>query len=227
MKYSEFYKLLLSYGEVEFREFQKRLIPTKQEILGVRTPILRRLAKEYQKDFEELFKFPDDCYEVTFIKLTIASTLPYEKFIKNVDFCVGKMDNWATCDSFKAKCIKNNKDEFLNELNKLFSKKTEFYQRYVLVVLLSEYVEEKYLSKISEYLRLADKEVYYVHMAAAWLTAEVLIKFYDYGVQLLTERVLDLTTHNKAIQKATESFRLTNEQKEYLRSLKIKKKTER
>ena len=107
-------------------------------------------------------------------------------------------------------------------LDKLFLDGRGFYQRYVLVSLLSYYVDEPYLPIIKEYILRADTQYYYVHMAVAWLTAEVLIKHYDEGLRLLDAIKTDVKTHNKSIQKALESFRLTKEQKDYLRSLKIK-----
>lgn len=222
MTYSEFYNELLSYAEEDYAAFQRKLISTERKILGVRTPILRQLAKKYASEIDTLFSFSDNCYETVFIRLTVASMLPYEKFLQYLERCVSEMDNWGLCDSFKAKYLKKHRDDFLPELEKLFSDGGEFYQRYVLVVLLSEYVEEKYLPLIESYLKRADTKPYYVHMAAAWLTAEILVKFYDRGVDILKKEFLERKTHNKAIQKAIESYRLTQEQKEFLRSLKIK-----
>lgn len=222
MTYSDFLTLLQTYKEEEFAAFQRKLIFTEQEILGVRTPVLRKLAKAYEKDFESIFEFPDQYYEVTFIKLSILAMQPYEVFLAKLDRAVSLIDNWATCDSFKGKYICKHKDEFLSELNKLFQKGGEFRQRYVLVVLLTNYVEEKYIPAIKKYLQKADKNLYYIHMAAAWLTAEVLIKNYEDGLAILREGILPKNTHNKSIQKAIESYRLNKEQKEYLRSLKIK-----
>ncbi len=222
MTYSEFYNELLCYAEEEYAAFQRKLIPTERKILGVRTPIMRKIAKKYTAEIDSLFSFPDDCYETVFIRLTVASMLPYEEFLKYLEKCVSQMDNWALSDCFKPKCLKKYRDDFLPELEKLFSDGKEFYQRYVLVVLLSEYVEQKYLPLIENYLKRADTQPYYVHMAAAWLTAEVLIKEYNYGVEILKKGLLERKTHNKAIQKAIESYRLTQEQKEFLRSLKIK-----
>ncbi len=224
MKYLEFLDLLKEYAEPDFAAFQRKLIFTNEKILGVRTPVLRRLAREYASDFERIFQFPNEYYEVTFIQLTMASALPYEEFILRIDACVYKMDNWATCDSFKARCLRKNQDAFLPTLEALFCSDGEFYQRYVLVTLLSYYTEEKYLPVILKYLQRADTEKYYVHMAAAWLIAEVLIKHYETGVDWLKMRVVDGKTHDKAIQKATESFRLTDLQKEYLRTLKTEKR---
>ena len=225
MTYSKLIERLKAQAEENFADFQRKLIPTKQKILGVRTPTLRKIAKEYLGEVEKIFSFPDEFYEVTFIKLTIISALPYEKFINYVEGCVALIDNWATCDCFKAKCIKNHKRDFLPVLDKIFACKKEFYQRYVLVVLLSEYTEKEYLQTALSYIAQAETQYYYVYMAAAWLTAEILVKHYDFGVDVLKSGVLDIKTHNKAIQKAIESYRLTAEQKEYLSSLKIKNKT--
>lgn len=222
MTYSEFLDILHTQAEQEFAEFQKRLIPTNRKILGVRTPIMRKLAKTYLPCLDDLLSFPDEYYETVFIKLTAVSLLPYKSFVEKLPYCVSLMDNWALCDCFKAKCIKTNKKDFLDVLDKLFHQNTEFAQRYVLVVLLSEYIEKEYSPILEKYIFSADTAPYYIHMAIAWLTAEILVKDFDFGLQILQKRRLPAKTHNKSIQKAIESYRLTKQQKEYLRSLKIK-----
>ena len=224
MMYSEFIEILTAYSEPKYAEFHSGLTPTRYKILGVRVPILRKLAKQYQKHFEDLLSFPNEYYEVVFIKLTIISLLPYEVFVQYVFKAVDWIDNWALCDSFKAKCIRDHKEEFLPILEDIFNVGEEFYQRYVLVILLAEYMDEKYLPIMEEYICRADTSPYYVHMAVAWLTAEILVKYYEYGIMILDKRILKPNTHNKAIQKAIESYRLNENQKEYLRSLKIKNK---
>ncbi len=222
MTYSEFLHKISVHAEDDFAAFQRKLIFTRRKILGIRTPILRRLAKEFSADIFTLLSYPDEYYETVFIQLTAVSMLPYEEFVRRLPTCVEFMDNWALCDCFKARCIKNHKEEFLSVLEKIFTSEKEYAVRYVLVVLLAEYVEEKYLPIIKGYIRRADTSPYYVHMAVAWLTAEILVKAYDEGVKLLREGILAPKTHNKAIQKARESYRLNREQKEYLNSLKIK-----
>ncbi len=219
MQYLEFLDELKGNAEGKFACFQRKLIFTEREILGVRTPVLRRIAKERFKDMEAVWEFPNEYYETVFIKLAMASMLPYEEFIQRLPICVEWIDNWALCDCFKAKCIQKHKKEFLPVLETLFSTGKEFFVRYVLVVLLSEYVEEEYLPIVKEYIRRADATLYYVHMAVAWLTAEILVKAYEEGIALLKEGSLPPKTQNKAIQKAIESYRLNAEQKEYLRSL--------
>ncbi len=223
MTYSDLLNRLTVYAEKEFADFQRRLIFTKYEILGVRTPILHKLAKEYLDDFEDIFSFPNEYYEVVAIKLFQVAALPYERFVECLDECVSLMDNWALCDGFKATCIKGRKDELLPVLQAMFFRGGEYEQRYPLVVLLTEYIEPKYLTTIEGFIENADGSRYYVYMAVAWLTAEILVKEYDAGVRILRRGILDVKTHNKAIQKAIESYRLTNEQKEFLRSLKIRK----
>ncbi len=224
MKYSDLLSRLNDYSEENFASFQRKLIPTKQKILGVRTPAMRRLAKEYDGSIEELLAFPDEYFEVTFVKLTVVSALPYEQFVQCVERCVALIDNWASCDCFKTKAIKKHKTEFLPVLERIFSHGGEFFERYALVTLLSEYAEEEYLPIIESYITRSNTKPYYVYMAVAWLTAEILIKHYEYGVALLKKEILDRKTHNKAIQKALESYRITNERKAYLRTLKIKNK---
>ena len=171
-------------------------------------------------DLENLFAFPDDFYEVTFIKLTAASYLNYGEFTVYVDNCVGLIDNWATCDCFSPKCIAKHRDDFLPYIDKYINSVKEFYQRFALTTLLHFYVEEAYLGKIFQTVKKADTGQYYVHMAAAWLVAEVLAKCYRQGVEFLQLGTLDVKTHNKAIQKANESFRLSEEQKKYLKEIK-------
>ncbi len=220
MEYSELLSLLKEKSEEEFAIFQKKLIPTKQHILGVRTPILRELAKSLKGQEAQIFTFPDEICEVTFLKLAMVSALSYEEFILYIDKCVEKIDNWATCDCFKAKCIKKHQREFLPILESLFMQGGEFYERYVLVTLLSFYIEREYLPIIESFLQRADTSKFYVHMASAWLTAEVVVHFYEFGIFLLKKGILSTKTHNKAIQKCIDSYRLTKEQKDFLRSLK-------
>ncbi len=222
MSYSATLDRLNAYAEEKFAAFQRKLIFTKYEILGVRTPTFRKLAKEYTGSVDELLGYPNEYYEIVCLKLAVVSALPYEQFIRYLPACLSLIDNWALCDCFRAKCLKARKEDFLPILENLFQTGKEYFVRYVLVTLLFEYTDKRYLPLVKAYLRRTDCEPYYIHMAAAWLTAEILTKHYEEGVSLLKERILPPKTHNKAIQKAIESYRVTQEEKEYLRSLKIK-----
>ena len=224
MTYDELLKELRSHAEDDFALFQRSLISTQAKILGVRTPTLRSLAKKYFPFAEDFIAYPDEYYEVTFIKLAMISLMEYEEFKDYVGRAVCGIDNWATCDSFKPKCLRSHQDDFLPILDDIFNRGREFDERFTLVILLGFYVEEKYLSVINEYIKKADTKRYYVRMAVAWLVAELLVKFPDFGRKILLSGTLDVSTHNKAIQKARESDRIDEKEKEFLNSLKNRKK---
>lgn len=221
MSYEEFLAELKASQDLSYRQFHKKLLKNDNiEVLGVRIPIMRKLAKKYKNSVDEIMSFPDEYYDVTFIKLSAVAILPYEKFITYIDRCVPLIDNWATCDCFAPKCIEKHKDEFLPYIFEYLKEDKEFYQRFALTTLLHYYVEEEYLQTLLDAIKKADTKYYYVHMAAAWLVAEMLVKCYDKTVEFLTTDFLDKKTHNKAIQKACESYRLSQEQKTYLKGLK-------
>lgn len=222
--YQELLDEINAVADETYCDFHKRLLKNDEiKVLGVRVPVLRKIAKKYVNAVDELMRVPDEYYEVTFVKLTAVSLLKWENFIDYVDECVSLIDNWATCDCFVPKCIAKHKEEFLSYIFKYAACDKEFYQRFALTTLLHFYVEEKYLCTITDTVGSVNTANYYVHMAAAWLIAEMLVKYYDYAKHLLTDGlngVLDAKTHNKAIQKACESFRLSDEQKTYLKGLK-------
>lgn len=221
MLYEELLNELESVADSNYAAFHSKLLNNPNiNVIGVRTPVLRSLAKKYRQSFTELLTFPDEYYEVTFLKLIVASSLAFEEFVKVVDRCVSLIDNWACCDCFKAACIKKHKQEFLPFVKAYLGVNREFYQRYALVTLLHFYVEEEYLNLIYESVERADTSFYYVHMAVAWLIAEVIVKHYENGKEYISLNRLDRATHNKAITKACESYRLTQEQKMELKTLK-------
>jgi 3-methyladenine DNA glycosylase AlkD len=212
---------LKSFAEENYKNFMQKLLKDDTiNVLGVRIPTMRKIAKKYSGRVDELINFPDDYFEVTFVKLCAVANLPYERFLSLLDECVKRIDNWASCDCFKAKCVENNKQDFVKYIDKYLDEDKQFYQRFALVSLLNFYVEEPYLAKIYESVNRADTNFYYVSMAVAWLIAEVLVKYFDNGVEFLKCNTLDVKTHNRCIQKAKESYRLSDKQKMLLNNLK-------
>ncbi|MGN0824266.1 MAG: DNA alkylation repair protein, partial [Candidatus Coproplasma sp.] len=141
--YEELLQELNGLSESGYAAFHSKLLHNSSiKVIGVRTPVLRSLAKSYAARFEELFALPNEYYEVTFLKLIAASNLPYERFITIVDDCVELIDNWAACDCFKAACIKKHRQEFLPFVKAYLGVNREFSQRYALVTLLHFYVQE-------------------------------------------------------------------------------------
>lgn len=219
--YEETLSALQANADEEYRRFHGRLLKNENiRVIGVRMPVLRKLAKAWKGEFDTLKTFPDEYYEVTFLKCAAGALLPFDKFIREVDGLVSLLDNWATCDCFAPSCIQKHREEFLPYIEKYFADGREFVRRYALVTLLHFYVEEQYLDTIFSYLRRCRDEEYYAMMAAAWLLAEVLVKFYERSEAFLKETNLDGTVRRKGIQKACESFRLTRKQKENLKAYK-------
>ena len=221
MPYQQLLTQLKEAADESYKNFHKRLLKNDGiAVLGVRVPTLRKIAKQYKNSLDELLSFPDEYYEVTFVKLTAVSYLKYDEFIRYIDRCIPLINNWATCDCFVPKSIQNHRDEFLPYVLKYAEKEGEFYQRFSLVTLLHFYVEDKYLNLIYALSEKCNTNLYYVHMAVSWLIAETLVKYYDRTITFLTTNSLDKKTHNKAILKATESFRLSEDKKKFLKGLK-------
>lgn len=212
---------LESHRDDGYAAFHSVLIKCdKSQLIGVRTPALRSFAKKYAPRIEELFCLDDDRYEVKFIKLAAAAMLSYEEFLKYLPRCLPLIDNWALCDMFKPLCIKKNREDFRPYIDNLLSDGREYYQRFALTSLLSFYVVDEYIDYIFGCTARADCSKYYVRTAVAWLICEVIVKRFERGVSFLKRGTLDAATHNMAIRKSTESYRLDNDQKNYLKSLK-------
>lgn len=218
--YEEVLSRLNQNKDEEYAAFHSKLLKNESvKPIGVRTPVLRKLGKEWKGEADTFLSFPDEYYEVTFLKCALVGALKYEEFIKRVDKVVPFLNNWATCDTFTAPCVKKHKEEFLPFIERYLQSEEEFTVRYGLVMLLHYYVEEEYLPLIFKSVKELAKNDYYIMMGAAWLIAEVLVKFYGEGVRFLQEGSLPKETHNKAIQKALESFRISVEEKAFLKSL--------
>lgn len=221
MTYDKVLERLFSEQDEKYRDFQSALIKNDSiRLIGVRMPILRRLAKEWRGELDAFLAFPDEWYEVTFLKFSLYALLPFDMFTANICEMVGLLDNWATTDGFHANCIAKHREEFLPYIRAFSCDGREFVERYALVSLLHDYVEEQYLPEIFAALERADGTKYYTGMGAAWLFSEVLVKQYDAGREYLKKGRLSPFVHNAAIRKATESFRLSKEQKEELKSFK-------
>ncbi len=218
--YEEVLSRLNGESDKKYAAFHKKLLKNDSvQLLGVKIPVLRKLAREWKGELDCFLRFPDEYYEITFLKCTIVGMLSYDEFIKKVDGVVPLLNNWATCDCFVAPCVKKHREDFIPYIQKYLKSDKEFTVRYALVMLLHYYVEEGYLPLIFQSVRELTSRTYYVMMGAAWLIAETLVKNFEAGVEFLQENSLPIETHNKAIQKACESYRITSEQKKRLKSL--------
>lgn len=218
---------LLELADKKYKEFHSGLCPGTENILGVRVPILRNYAKELakQKEIPELLSQIDDQYyeEIMLQGMLIGLEKgDITQIQKHIEKFVPKIDNWAVCDVFCAglKITKKYPSEMWDFLQKYVKSEKEFEIRFAMVMILDFYIEEEYLKEIFNLWDSISSQAYYVQMAIAWGISISLIKFYELTINYLKTAHLDNFTYNKALQKAIESYRITEEQKQELRKMK-------
>ena len=228
MKYEEFLNELYSLQDLKYKKFHSKLIMS-DKLIGVRTPELKRIAKVIARNnYLEFFK--ENRHELYEENLVHGLVLGYLKLEFNelkplVDEFIPFIDNWAVCDTTVAnlKVYKKNKtkDIVFEEIKKYINSNNLWVNRFGYVLLLEYFIEEKYIEEIFE-LCENYKDHYYVKMAIAWLISMCYIKFKGRTLTFLKKHKLDVWTHNKTIQKIIESYRVPDEDKKMLRSLKRK-----
>lgn len=228
MKCEDFLNELYSLQDLKYKKFHSKLIMS-DKLIGVRTPELKRIAKVIARNnYEEFFKENrHELYEenlvhglvLGYLKLDIEDLKPL------VDEFLPYIDNWAVCDMTVAnlKVYKKNKtkDIVFNEIKKYLNNENPWINRFGYVLLLEYFVEEKYMDEIFE-LCENYQDHYYVKMAIAWLISICYIKYKGRTITFLKKNKLDVWTHNKAIQKIIDSYRVDNMDKVILRGLKRK-----
>ena len=211
-----------------YQVFQSKLIPTVDAsyFIGVRTPALRNLAKEYaqREDVGEFLKeLPHKYFDENQLHAFILS------YCKDYDFCMEEcdkflayVDNWATCDQMSPKIFGKHKEELLKQV-KIWLKSGHTYTvRFGIKMLMEHFLDADFNVAYPKMVAKIRSDEYYINMMIAWYFATALAKQYESIIPFIEGKKLDVWTHNKTIQKAIESYRITPEQKDYLRSLKIK-----
>ena len=234
---------LFAMQDVKYRDFQSKLIPNVPPdlFIGIRTPDLRKYARELYK--EEKDPAAGSIRQDSFLEAFLED-LPHQYFDenqlhafviseeKNFDVCIARIerflpfvDNWATCDQLSPKVFKKNRDALLPCLRKWISSDHTYTVRFAIGMLMQHYLDDAFDPSYPELIASVQSEEYYVRMMIAWYFATALAKQYDAVLPFLEERRLDPWTHNRTIQKAVESYRITPEQKAYLRTLKTPGRT--
>lgn len=228
MKTNEIQKKLFELQDKKYAEFQAKLTPNlkREDFIGVRTPELKKLAKQifkegdYQQFLDDLpHKYFDENQLHAFI---IAEIKDYDTCIKEVNNFLPYVNNWATCDQLSPKSFKKNKDKLLKEIKVWIKSKETYTVRFAIGNLMRHYLEEDYDVKYPEMVSKVKSDEYYINMMIAWYFATALAKQYDSVLPYVTDNRFDVWTHNKTIQKAVESDRMTPQQKDYLKSFKRK-----
>ena len=216
-------KTLVSMGEDEYREFSSNLMPTvdKSKVIGIRIPVLRKYAKEMENYEDFLCQLPHKYFEENNLHaFLIEREQDFDKCIEKLDAFLPYIDNWATCDSLKPKVLKKQPQKLLKHIKKWIKSKDVYAVRYAINLLMSYYLDENFNEDYLMIVANVKSDEYYINMMRAWYFATALVKRYKETLPYIENNTLDTWTHNKTIQKATESFRISKEQKQYLKTLK-------
>ena len=212
----------------DYRAFQSRLIPTidSETVIWVRTPELRKLAKQLarREDIPAFLRpLPHAFFDENQLHAFILSEMKdYAQCVEEVTRFLPYVDNWATCDQMSPKVFRKHRDKLLQEIRKWLRSEETYTVRFGIGMLMQHYLDDAFDMAYPEMVAEIRSEEYYVSMMIAWYFATALAKQYEQVLPFLEQHRLDARTHNKAIQKSTESLRITPEQKAYLRSLKIR-----
>ena len=224
--YKEFVNYLMSLQDIEYKKFSSSLVlNSKYQMIGIRTPIMRSIAKTIAKgNIEEFLKNAQNkYYEEVMIQGLVISRLKDEKsFYKHFKEHIKKIDNWALCDSFcnSIKIVEKHEDKYFKEAINLALDKEEFISRVGLIIILSHFISLKNLEEIFNTLNKIKSDKFYINMAEAWLICEMYIKFPKQTTKFLQKNNLNTFTQNKAISKIHDSYRVSKEEKELLTKFK-------
>lgn len=214
-------KVLISMGEESYREFSSRLMPTveKSKVIGIRTPILRKYAKSLENYEEFLNELPHEYFEENNLHaFLIEREQDFDRCIEKLNAFLPYVDNWATCDSMKPKVLKKEPEKLLIHIKKWLNAKDVYAVRYGINLLMSFYLDENFNEDYLKIVADIRSEEYYINMMRAWYFATALAKQSDAALPYIEDKVLDTWTHNKTVQKAIESFRISKELKQYLKT---------
>ena len=219
-------KRLFELSDEKNADFSAKLTPgiDREKFLGVRIPASRKLAKEIIKENEHkdfLNSLPHKYYDENILhSILISEIKDYDECIKYVDEFLPYVNNWAVCDTMSPKAFKNKHERLMNDILRWVDSDQTYTIRFGLKILMAHFLDNDFKN---EYLKIPAKiksDEYYINMMIAWFYATALAKQWDNTIVFIENGVLDKWVHNKAIQKARESYRITAEQKEYLKSLK-------
>lgn len=222
------YIKLYNNRDIKYKEFTSSLIPNidKKNIIGVRIPVIRKMAKDMYKsnDYQSFIDdLPHKYLEENILHSCILSLYDdIDDLIIELDKYLPFVDNWSVCDTIKPKIFKTNLEKVYNKIKEWVVSNETYKIRYGIVALLNYYLDEGFSEEYNNLVLSIKSEDYYVNMAIAWYFSFALIKQYKITIKIFENKYLDKWVHNKAIQKAIESYRIDSETKEYLKSLKIK-----
>ena len=219
----EIKKHLFELQDIKYRDFHSRLMPDtdKETVIGIRVPVLRKYAKSIAgTELSEKFikELPHHYYEENNLHMMLITRIKdYDRCISEIERFLPYIDNWATCDFPAPKCFENHKEELLPVIKRWITSGETYTIRYGIGMLMRLYLDEDFEPEYVKLVAGVESDEYYVNMMIAWYMATALAKQWDAVVPYIEEHRMSDWVHRKTIQKAVESYRITDEQKRYLK----------
>lgn len=226
---NEYAEHLLTLKDEKYREFNVKLITSTNEerIIGVRVPLIRKYAGELIKNgkySDFISSLPHTYYEEDILHICIVSAIKdYDEAMRLTEEFLPYIDNWAVCDSFSPKAFGKNKEKLYEKIKEWMNTGRTYFVRFAIVMLMKHFLGDDFLPEHLTAVSNACGDDYYVKMAKAWYFATALAFHYDDTVKLLEGKALDEWVHNKTIRKAVESYRISDDKKAYLKSLRVER----
>ena len=228
MTLNDLEQILFQYQDTKYADFTAKLIPNlpREKFIGIRSPEYKKILKQIKGDpvipvF--LSTLPHKWHEENCLHAALINKIKdYDECVDALEQFMPYIDNWAVNDSINPACFKKHKEELIGKVQSWISSEATYTRRCGMKILMANYLDDDFKP---EYLDLpADlrSDEYYVNIMTAWLFSEALVKQWDAAVVYIEDHRLDAWTNNKAIQKACESYRITDEKKAYLKTLKVK-----
>lgn len=219
------YERLLSNKDEKYKDFQSKLVPNidKETIIGVRTPQIREIAKKVfgtQEADTFIQVLPHQYYEENLVHFFIISKIKnFDECVKEVEKFLPYIDCWPVCDQASPLVFKKNHDKLLPLIKKWIKSNHVYTARFGIRMLMNEFLNDDFKEEYLELVSSKKGNDYYLKMMIAWFFATALAKQYDATIKYIENRCLDPWIHQKTIQKAIESYRVSDEHKEYLKKL--------
>lgn len=217
-------KELFGAQDLKYKDFHKNLVPSVDEnrLIGVRLPELRKIArKAYAENAENLLEYYEEI-------MVYGLTLSYKKcsaeaHMADIEKFVPLIDNWAVCDTCVSsyKFTKKYRAEMFGFV-KSYIGRGEYETRFAVVMLMNYYLEDGYIDEVLSLLKSIESDCYYINMAVAWALSAAFVKYREKTLEILKEKSLSADVQNKTVQKIRDSFRVSKEDKEYIKCLKIR-----
>ena len=227
---TEIQELLFTKQDTKYRDFQAPLFPNinKEKMIGVRTPELKKLAKElFGKEIANEFieTLPHEYFDENQLHAFLISLIKnYEICLKEVERFLPYVDNWGTCDQLSPKVFAKHKDELIIPIKRWIKSKHPYTVRFAIGMLMQHYLDDSFKEEYMKRVASINSDEYYINMMIAWYFATALAKQWDISIKYIKEKRLSPWVHNKTIQKAVESYRINDVQKLLLKSFKLKSK---